>query len=164
MKPTFGLDENVVAKEKAAENEYCEHLPNSVLRNIFKHLSYQDISKCHLICKHIHKFLCDHVNDFERPHLDDLIIESVREPGWVRQLRLEFKCLELFGTHACLKKTEFMGTEDDSFDSISKLTPSFMELINDKCRAVIASGDVTFRHIVLDDFALKQLLPILEPT
>uniref|UniRef100_A0A915CCI2 F-box domain-containing protein n=1 Tax=Parascaris univalens TaxID=6257 RepID=A0A915CCI2_PARUN len=164
MEPLFEMGEDalMVVEEENDDSQRHKHLPDNVLKNIFKHLSYQDILRCHLACTHMHKYLSENVAEFARPQLDDLIIESVRDAGWLRQLRLEFKCMEINGTHACLKKTEFSENEEETFEPVSKLTPTFIKLLEDRCRWIVASGDVTFRYIYIDDDVLQHLMKFFE--
>lgn len=75
MEPLFELGEDILmaVEEENDSSQRHKHLPDNALKNIFKHLSYQDILRCHLICTHMHKYLSEHVVEFARPQLDDLM-------------------------------------------------------------------------------------------
>ncbi|VDM48125.1 unnamed protein product [Toxocara canis] len=44
------------------------------------------------------------------------------------------------------------------------MTEAFVSVIKNRCHSIIASGDVTFRYVVVDDDVLKPLMPFFEST
>lgn len=48
--------------------------------------------------------------------------------------------------------------------AISRLTSTFIKLLEARCRWIIASGDVTFRYVYIDDDVLQHLMKFFEST
>ncbi|MFH4974207.1 hypothetical protein AB6A40_000916 [Gnathostoma spinigerum] len=127
-----------------------ESLPDKIKANIFRHLRYQDIFRCHLLCRSIRQYLLDNITEFDRPDLTELRLEVISCGPISKQLRLSFRCFSFIDSHACLKHREFILGREFARTPL-EIPSNLLSLIEEKCKYIIAHGLIIFDSILFNE-------------